>query len=313
MSDASTASSEREVVPWRDLAIDETGRLCEDHETTKRRLHGLSLHLKAVDQSETSDGAAKAAGKVANAPEPLPTNPGRRSGAADLPPADTKLPSREGSGRDEDEAIYESYVAEIYSAIMEELCLPPRSAPGAGSATMLLVKNVPLGYTLEQLLRHWLPPDGSVDLVHYPYNMKRQIKRRGVCFLHFSAPGPAARFRAEWDGQPLPRSAPGTPLDVRPAHHAQGLMETLEFYRGSRSSYWMRDDDYLPALFHKGRRIDARAALIEFGLLEAPLPRGAPPTTASSGPSPAAATTCRPPTGRATGTGGRACAAWSHA
>jgi len=136
------------------------------------------------------------------------------------------------------------------------------------SDTTLAVRNVPRDYDLEQLLRLW-EPDGSYDLLHFPYSLKAK-HRLGYCFINFTSHEAALEFQRTWHGRFVPGAAHfKSPLDVAAARD-QGLLATLEQYRG-KDIERMTDLSILPAVFDHGRLVDVRDVLVKHGII-APMP-----------------------------------------
>jgi len=129
----------------------------------------------------------------------------------------------------------------------------------------LAVRNVPRGYELEELLQQW-PPDGSYDLIHFPYNFKTR-RRLGFCFINFVSHGFAVQFQRKWHARALPGSlaASGT-LDVEVAK-LQGVATIFELFRGKRPEL-MTEPDFLPAIYHGTRRLDTRRMLLQLGIIK---------------------------------------------
>lgn len=127
--------------------------------------------------------------------------------------------------------------------------------------TTLVVRNIPKRYTLEALLGQW-KPDGSYDLMYYPYNM-RWKRRIGLCFINFVSHELALEFQGNWHKQAF--SDQDLPFDIVSATQ-QGLMANLDNFRGKRLDL-MTNAEFLPALFQGTQRIDSKATLVSLGIL----------------------------------------------
>jgi len=129
--------------------------------------------------------------------------------------------------------------------------------------TTLLVKNIPKEYSLGDLCGHWTP-DGSYDLLHYPCNVRTR-RRLGFCFVNFLSGELASEFRLGWHGRTFSDPRSTRPLEVTSARR-QGVMATLEFFRGYRSEL-ITDDELVPALFQGARRLHTRTVLEGLGII----------------------------------------------
>jgi len=147
---------------------------------------------------------------------------------------------------------------------------PPEAATRhiPAGATTLVVRNVSKEHTLRELLEEWAP-DGSFNLVYYPYNMKSQ-RRLGYCFINFTSHGSALEFAKARHGKPFPGGEGGKVLDITGAKF-QGVAETLELFRGKKIEL-MTDPEFLPAVFVGTQRQDVRKILLNLGLITMPSP-----------------------------------------
>lgn len=137
------------------------------------------------------------------------------------------------------------------------------AAPPGDWATTLVVRNVPRYYDLEGLLREWTP-DGSFDLVHFPYNIKAK-RRLGFCFINFISHRHALEFRRHWHARTFPGHDSSAELDINFAK-LQGLPSILELFRGKKAEL-MTDTEILPATFSGTQRLDTRRLLLQFGII----------------------------------------------
>merc|ERR1719282_354437 len=144
--------------------------------------------------------------------------------------------------------------------------LPHKSRCIEPEVTTLIVRNVPKHYNLAQLLKQWTP-DGSYNLLFYPYNLKME-RRLGFCFINFLSNKAALKFHRRWHQSFLPKHNSNKALDID-ASNDQGFKQNLEHFRG-KNIEWMNDPELLPAIFEGKHRIDARKVFVNLGFIRGP-------------------------------------------
>jgi len=131
----------------------------------------------------------------------------------------------------------------------------PAPAPtvGPGEETTLMIRHVPKGYTQATLLEE-LKQMGflaCVDFFYLPIDF-RSSKNVGYCFVNFTTPDAATRFRSTLDGKHMKLSGEDEeekrPVDVCPAR-LQGRQANIEHFRNSAVMLDTISQENKPILF----------------------------------------------------------------
>lgn len=125
------------------------------------------------------------------------------------------------------------------------------------SATTLMVRNIPIRYTQEMLLKEW-PNNGEYDLLYLPIHIKKRCNN-SFCFINFLTPQAAQDFAAKWQNRKLQAYSSRKPLDISLAV-VQGFHENLMRCKCNKTMR-LNNVHFLPAVFEGSRRIDVRALL----------------------------------------------------
>lgn len=136
-----------------------------------------------------------------------------------------------------------------------------RPAP-VGSMRTLMVRNIPVRYTQDMLLKEW-PNHGSYDFLYLPICIDR--KRNGsFCFINFVSEALADEFRARWQKQRLEHYSARKPLDISPAA-VQGRDENLMQIVKNKTCR-LKNPHFQPAIFNGPERISMEEFLLSLGV-----------------------------------------------
>uniref|UniRef100_A0A7S1AC06 Mei2-like C-terminal RNA recognition motif domain-containing protein n=1 Tax=Noctiluca scintillans TaxID=2966 RepID=A0A7S1AC06_NOCSC len=111
--------------------------------------------------------------------------------------------------------------------------------------TTLMVRNIPVRYTQEMLLREW-PNNSTYDFLYLPVaaNRKRNVS---FAFVNFISSESALAFRTRWHKQRLVHFNTQKPLDISPADIQGRDDNILQVVR--QKTFRIRNKYFLPAVF----------------------------------------------------------------
>lgn len=134
---------------------------------------------------------------------------------------------------------------------LDASCPAPSSL--ATHRTTLMVRNVPVRYSLELLLEAWRAH--SIDFLHLPWKLETQ-RNLSYCFLNFTSSEEALRFAGVWQKKRLPRYDSQKPLNIRYSD-TQGLRRNLLLLKQTCPNlHWCK-----AAVFESGERVDLKDAM----------------------------------------------------
>eukprot|EP00929_Paragymnodinium_shiwhaense_P098517 TRINITY_DN59992_c0_g1_i1.p1 TRINITY_DN59992_c0_g1~~TRINITY_DN59992_c0_g1_i1.p1 ORF type:complete len:549 (+),score=111.57 TRINITY_DN59992_c0_g1_i1:97-1743(+) len=124
-----------------------------------------------------------------------------------------------------------------------------------------MVRNIPVQYTLEMLLKEW-PYFDSYDLLHLPRKADESGNRLANCNMRFAfvncvSKEAATEFYNRWNKGRLKHFRSRKPLSLSPAD-VQGRDVSLLSICRSRPARWQSSDSQ-PIVFDNNRRVDALA------------------------------------------------------
>mmetsp|Transcript_8792 Transcript_8792/g.10002 ORF Transcript_8792/g.10002 Transcript_8792/m.10002 type:complete len:171 (-) Transcript_8792:103-615(-) len=142
--------------------------------------------------------------------------------------------------------------------------------------TTLMIRNVPLAYTVQDLLSLW-PPKDSYDYLYLPQDSNR-IRTTSYAFINFKTHQKALDFNEQWHGRFMPHHKAPKSLSITVAR-TQGLRENLSRL-SSMDLDCMVAYGTLPITLCANQYVDARLLFLALGLEaseEADLAEGAAP------------------------------------
>lgn len=137
---------------------------------------------------------------------------------------------------------------------------PPPSGLSAGrlesdlNATSLMVRNIPIQYTQDMLLKEW-PNNGDYDFLYLPIHIKKRCNN-SFCFINFVTPQAAHAFARKWQHNRLQFYSSRKPLDISLAA-IQGRLQNLLHFRCSKTMR-LNNKNFQPVVFEGTKRIDMR-------------------------------------------------------
>mmetsp|Transcript_171035 Transcript_171035/g.415705 ORF Transcript_171035/g.415705 Transcript_171035/m.415705 type:complete len:240 (+) Transcript_171035:68-787(+) len=141
--------------------------------------------------------------------------------------------------------------------------------------TTLMIRNVPLAYTVQDLLSLW-PPKDNYDYLYLPQDSNR-IRTTSYAFLNFKTHQKAMDFNEQWHGRFMPHHKAPKSLSITVAG-TQGLRENLSRL-SSMDLDCMAANGTLPITLCANQYVDARLLFLALGLKvseEADRAEGAP-------------------------------------
>eukprot|EP00441_Pelagodinium_beii_P017714 CAMPEP_0197672612 /NCGR_PEP_ID=MMETSP1338-20131121/79302_1 /TAXON_ID=43686 ORGANISM="Pelagodinium beii, Strain RCC1491" /NCGR_SAMPLE_ID=MMETSP1338 /ASSEMBLY_ACC=CAM_ASM_000754 /LENGTH=300 /DNA_ID=CAMNT_0043252741 /DNA_START=203 /DNA_END=1102 /DNA_ORIENTATION=- len=120
-------------------------------------------------------------------------------------------------------------------------------------ATTLMVRNIPVRYTQEMLLKEWPNDDASYNFLYLPICIKRKCNA-SYCFINFVSHQAAVSFAANWHHKRLACFSSRKPLDISLAE-LQGLQTNLSSCMRNKTSR-IRNSHFQPVLFAGKQRIN---------------------------------------------------------
>jgi len=125
-------------------------------------------------------------------------------------------------------------------------------------ATTLMIRNIPVRYTQDMLLKEWPNDDGSYNFLYLPICIKRKCNA-SYCFLNFVTPQAALAFATVWHHKRLMCYSSRKPLDISLAD-LQGLDANLSSCMRNKTSR-IRNSHFQPVLFVGKRRVSVEEYL----------------------------------------------------
>jgi len=125
------------------------------------------------------------------------------------------------------------------------------------SVTTLIIRFIPPKASQDDLMALW-PPTWGYNFFHLPHSPK-QRRTVGYMFINFISNEAASLFYNQWEGHVFTSQSRTRTLSIHAAH-VQGFWPIVEHLR-RQGICQMRNDRYLPALFHGVDRICFRAVL----------------------------------------------------
>lgn len=143
----------------------------------------------------------------------------------------------------------------------------PKTSPGStgvvervasGEVRTLMVRNIPVRYTQDMLLKEW-PSQGSYDFLYLPICIDRK-RNASFAFVNFTSAEAALAFQARWQKQRLEQYSSRKSLDISPAD-VQGRDENLlQIVRNK--TFRIRNLHFQPAIFIGSERISMEDFLV---------------------------------------------------
>lgn len=135
----------------------------------------------------------------------------------------------------------------------------PENRLGNSGATTLMVRNIPVRYTQEMLLKEW-PNKGTYDFLYLPICIKKKCNA-SFAFINFLTPEAAQAFAEKWHHERLVFFSSRKPLDISLAD-LQGLEKNLLQCMNNKTSR-IRNVRFQPAVFKGDERISVDEVLQE--------------------------------------------------
>jgi hypothetical protein len=119
-----------------------------------------------------------------------------------------------------------------------------------------MVRNIPVRYTQDMLLKEWPNDTGMYDFVYLPICIDRK-RNASFCFINFVDTESALKFHTAWHKQRLQHFSTRKPLDISPAD-VQGRDENLlQIVRNK--TFRIRNVHFQPAIFDGADRVSMEA------------------------------------------------------
>jgi len=140
-----------------------------------------------------------------------------------------------------------------------------RSLEALVGKTTLVVRNIPAGYTQQDMLSHVWEPNGTFDFLFMPHSFKLG-HTVGYLFMNFTCTSHAQAFHRQWHRATLPGGRKAKPLDIHAACF-QGLYENMKYLANS-DVMRIKNPRFQPSIFNGTRSVNFFAVLQSLGLLE---------------------------------------------
>lgn len=115
-----------------------------------------------------------------------------------------------------------------------------------------MVRNIPVRYTQDMLLKEWPNEDGMYDFLYLPICIDRK-RNASFCFINFVSQECANEFQRMWHKKRLLNYSTRKPLDVSAAD-VQGRDENLlQILRNK--TFRIRNIHFQPAIFQGPERV----------------------------------------------------------
>lgn len=128
---------------------------------------------------------------------------------------------------------------------------------GNSGATTLMVRNIPVRYTQEMLLKEW-PNGGNYDFLYLPICIKKKCNT-SFAFINFISPEAAREFADRWHHERLLFFSARKPLDISLAD-LQGLEKNLLQCMNNKTSQ-IRNVRFQPAVFKGAERVSVEKVM----------------------------------------------------
>jgi len=128
---------------------------------------------------------------------------------------------------------------------------------GNSSATTLMVRNIPVRYTQEMLLKEW-PNKGTYNFLYLPICIKKRCNT-SFAFINFISPEEAREFAEKWHHERLLFFSARKPLDISLAD-LQGLEKNLLQCMNNKTSR-IRNIRFQPAVFSGTERVSVEKVM----------------------------------------------------
>lgn len=115
-----------------------------------------------------------------------------------------------------------------------------------------MVRNIPVRYTQDMLLKEWPNDTGMYDFLYLPICIDRK-RNASFCFINFNSQESAIEFQQTWHKKRLANFSTRKPLDISPAD-VQGRDENLlQILRNK--TFRIRNIHFQPAIFKGPERV----------------------------------------------------------
>jgi len=121
-----------------------------------------------------------------------------------------------------------------------------------------MVRNIPVRYTQDMLLKEW-PNQGTYDFLYLPICIDRK-RNASFCFINFVSEATAAGFQARWQKQRLEHFSARKPLDISAAD-VQGRDDNLLQIMRNKT-FRIKNQYFQPAIFTGSERISMEDFLV---------------------------------------------------
>lgn len=133
----------------------------------------------------------------------------------------------------------------------------PDDRLGNAGATTLMVRNIPVRYTQEMLLKEW-PNRGTYDFLYLPICIKKKCNT-SFAFINFISSELAREFAQRWHHERLLFFSARKPLDISLAD-LQGLEKNLLQCMNNKTSR-IRNIRFQPAVFKGSERVSVESVM----------------------------------------------------
>merc|ERR1719387_1692836 len=122
---------------------------------------------------------------------------------------------------------------------------------GQNVLTTLMVRNIPVLYTQEMLLKEW-PNNYTYDFLYLPISIERK-HNCSFAFVNFVSEVAAVQFTGKWHKKRLSQHTSRKPLDISPADVQGRDANIRQILR--RKTFRIRNMPFQPAIFDGNVRI----------------------------------------------------------
>lgn len=127
-------------------------------------------------------------------------------------------------------------------------------------AKTLMIRNIPVHYTQDMLLKEWPNDSGAYDFLYLPICIKRK-RNASFCFVNFNSKEISLDFYKTWHKQRLQHFNTSKPLDISPAD-VQGRDENL-LQTVRNKTFRIKNIHFQPAVFDGPQRMNLKDFLAE--------------------------------------------------
>mmetsp|Transcript_78031 Transcript_78031/g.189072 ORF Transcript_78031/g.189072 Transcript_78031/m.189072 type:complete len:250 (+) Transcript_78031:73-822(+) len=128
--------------------------------------------------------------------------------------------------------------------------------------TTLMIRNVPLDLTVEDVLSMW-PPKDNYDYLYLPQDSSH-VRKTSYCFINFTSHEKAIGFNEQWHGHFMPYHKAPRSLSITVAG-TQGLRANLSRH-SSMDLDCMAKHGTLPITLYNNQYVDSRLLFLALGL-----------------------------------------------